>query len=69
MNTMFIDEKMFVKVDKPIGFLKHEPTNTAISVYKKINIFQRWMLNLCFGLRYEGNKKPPLTQAEETEIR
>ena len=57
MNTMFIDEKMFVKVNKPVGFLTHEPTNTVISVYKKINIFQKWMLNLCFGLRYEGNKK------------
>lgn len=69
MNTMFIDEKMFVKVDTPIGFLKHEPTNTSISVYKKINVFQRWMLNLCFGLRYEGNKKPPLQKGEARRVK
>ena len=69
MAATLIDKKMWIKINEPVGYLHHEPTKTCISVYKKINIFQRWMLNLCFGLRYERNKKPPLNQGEETGIR
>ena len=62
MAATLIDEKMWTKINEPVGYLHHEPTKTSISVYKEINIFQRWMLNLCFGLRYEGNKKHPLAR-------
>lgn len=57
MTATIIDKKMWIKMDEPVGYLRHEPTKTCIFVYKKINIFQRWMLNLCFGLRYEENKQ------------
>lgn len=57
MTATIIDEKMRIKINEPVGYLHHEPTKICIPVYKKINVFQRWMLNLCFGLRYEENKK------------
>lgn len=37
---------------RPIAYLIHEATNTNINVYKPINIFQRYMLRVCFGLKY-----------------
>lgn len=39
-------------IPQPIAILRHESTHTNIYVYKKINWFQRFMLNLCFGLKY-----------------
>lgn len=48
-----MNARMLEKMDEPIGCLRHEPTRVCISVYKKINIFQQWMLRMCFGLRYE----------------
>ena len=38
--------------NKPIGYLRHRPTNSVFGVYKKINWFQRIMIKLCFGLEY-----------------
>lgn len=38
--------------DKPVAYLVHEATRTNISVYKPINVFQRCMIRICFGLRY-----------------
>lgn len=37
---------------KPIAYLRHEATKMDISVYKKINRFQRFMIQICFGLKY-----------------
>ena len=36
----------------PVASLRYEPTHTTIYVFKKINWFHRFMLNLCFGLKY-----------------
>lgn len=41
-----IDQKV------PVGFLRHEPTQVNISVYKKIGWFKRLMIDWCFGLKY-----------------
>lgn len=41
------------KIMKPIGYLRHEPTNTSITVYKPISRFKALMLRWCFGLKYE----------------
>lgn len=38
--------------EKPIAYLVHEATKTSISVYKPINIFQRYMMKICFGFKY-----------------
>lgn len=37
---------------RPIAYLFHEAIHTSISVYKPINIFQRYMMKVCFGLKY-----------------
>ena len=42
----------FINIDKPVAYLRHEPTRTQIAVYKKINRFQRLMIRVCFGLEY-----------------
>ncbi|MDO4931570.1 MAG: hypothetical protein Q4E63_02795 [Prevotellaceae bacterium] len=42
-----------IKIMKPIGYLRHEPTNTSITVYKPISRFKALMLRWCFGLKYE----------------
>lgn len=39
-------------IPQPVAALSHEPTHTNIYVYKKINKFHQFMLNLCFGLKY-----------------
>lgn len=39
-------------IPQPVATLSHEPTHTNIYVYKKINRFHQFMLNLCFGLKY-----------------
>ena len=56
MAATLINERMFAKMNEPVGYLRHEATRTCISVYKKINFFQRWMLRICFGLRYESKQ-------------
>lgn len=45
-------------IQDPIGKFIHEPTNTHINVYKKINKFQLFFIRLCFGLKYEEYLKP-----------
>ena len=47
-----IPSHLFIENNKPIGYLRHRPTNSVFSVYKKINWFQRIMIKLCFGLEY-----------------
>lgn len=42
-----------IKIMKPIGYLRHEPTHTSITVYKPISRFKALMLRWCFGLKYE----------------
>lgn len=42
-----------VKIDMPIGHLRHESTNFTWAVFKPIPRFQRFMLRWCFGLKYE----------------
>ena len=37
---------------KPVAYLRHEETKSQISVYKKMNLFQRFMIRICFGLKY-----------------
>lgn len=49
---MIMNESCFVKIKKPVAYLQHEATKTQISVYKKINRFQRFMIRICFGLKY-----------------
>ena len=46
-------EAHFTEPPKPIGYLHHPATQTTIAVFHSINWFQRWMIELCFGLRYE----------------
>lgn len=41
---------------EPIGYLEHEATHSCISVYKKINAFQAFMMRICFGLKYIKTK-------------
>lgn len=43
---------MIAMPPKPIGYLEHHATHTNIAVYHHINIFQRWMIRICFGLKY-----------------
>lgn len=42
-----------IKLPDRIGQLVHEPTMTAIAVYKPISRFHALMLKMCFGLKYE----------------
>lgn len=44
----------YIKSPQPIGYLRHDATNSVISVFKHINWFQRRMLYWCFGLKYES---------------
>lgn len=44
--------KGFINIEKPVAYLRHEPTKTQIAVYRKINRFQRFMIRICFGLKY-----------------
>ena len=45
-----------VHIPESIGYLRHEETNTTISVYAPISFFKRLMLKWCFGLKYKNNK-------------
>lgn len=49
-----MNNKNYAHIEQPkvIAQLIHESTKTAISVYKPINRFQRWMIKWCFGLKY-----------------
>ena len=38
--------------EPPVGYLIHEPTHSQISVYEKINWFQKFFIKICFGLKY-----------------
>lgn len=42
---------------KEVGYLVHVPTRTILSVYKKMDPFRKFMLKLCFDLKYEEIKK------------
>ena len=53
MGAAVITKRLFKEEEEPIGCLRHEATKTCFFVYKNINIFQRLMLRVCFGLRYE----------------
>lgn len=41
-----------IEFEKPIAWLEHEATHQNIAVYEKINRFQRFMIRVCFGLKY-----------------
>lgn len=47
-----MNESFFVKSEKPVAYLRHEATKTQIGVYKKINRWKRFMIRICFGLKY-----------------
>lgn len=49
-----------VGIDKPVAYLWHEATKSQISVYKKMNRFQRFMIRICFGLKYVVDKRQEL---------
>ena len=46
------NESYFVKPPKAVGYLVHEPTHTRICVFKRIDPFRRFMIRLCFDLKY-----------------
>jgi hypothetical protein len=50
--TIDCEYKNFTINKVPVGFLRHEPTQVNISVYKKIGWFKRLMIDWCFGLKY-----------------
>lgn len=45
-------QSYFVKPEKPIAYLRHEATRSNIAVYRKMGYFQRFMIQICFGLKY-----------------
>ena len=50
---MEMDEPIgWINIEKPVAFLKHEATKTQIAVYKKMNLFQRFMIRICFGFKH-----------------
>ena len=46
------EQQGFIYVEKPVAYMLHEATKSQISVYKKINRFQRFMIRICFGFKY-----------------
>lgn len=46
------EQQEFIKIEKPVAYLQHEATKAQIAVYRKINRFQRFMIRICFGLKY-----------------
>lgn len=36
----------------PVGYLEHEATHSRLNVYRNINVFQRFMIRICFGLEF-----------------
>ena len=59
-----MSESCFIKPEKPVAYLQHEATKTQISVYKKINRFQRFMIRICFGLKYIRYEKCGIHQKQ-----
>ena len=53
-EACFIEPAEVDKIEftSPVAFLKHEATKTQIAVYKKMNLFQRFMIRICFGFKY-----------------
>lgn len=47
-----MEERTRLALPKAVGYLRHEPTHTTITVYHKISIFHRYWLKVCFGLTY-----------------
>lgn len=58
-NFVTKDETLGYKITEtiPCGYLEHKPTRTNIAVFHKIGWFKKYMLNICFGLKYKSNKK------------
>lgn len=48
--------KTSYKIEQPkiVGHIIHEPTKTVVAVYKPIGRFKRFMIRLCFGLKYKS---------------
>lgn len=42
-----------IEINEAVGYLIHEPTHSQIVVFKRINWWQAWWLNFCFGLKYK----------------
>lgn len=51
LNKMELEMKK-IEIPIPVGYLRHEPTETAIQVYHRIGIVRRLWLRWFFGLRY-----------------
>lgn len=49
---MYEQQGYLIDIEEPVAYLRHEATRTQIGVYKKINRFQRFMIRICFGLKY-----------------
>ena len=41
------------KIEKPMGRLYNEKIKTSFQVWSKINLFQRFLLRICFGFKYK----------------
>lgn len=41
------------KIEKPIGRLYNEKIKTSLEVWGKINLFQKFLLRICFGFKYK----------------
>lgn len=39
--------------EKPVAYLVHEPTHSNIAVFKRIGLIRRFMIRLCFGMKYK----------------
>lgn len=46
------EQQGYINIEKPVAYLLYEATKSQISVYKKINRFQMFMMRICFGLKY-----------------
>lgn len=51
LNKMELEMKK-IEIPIPVGYLRHEPTETTIQVYHRIGIVRRLWLRWFFGLRY-----------------
>lgn len=52
LSCVDYDGDVFIQI-APIGVLRHDSTHQSFMVYKPISRFKRFMLKLCFGLKYE----------------
>lgn len=55
-NQYEISKACKIQIPEVYGYLTHEPTKTKIAVYNPIGKFKRFMINWCFGLKYEKDK-------------